>query len=113
MGIHTKYGLCRGCNRWVPRDCMLSINITVFDKKNEESRILMRFCETCHANKEKELRKSEWNNVLKTELEVMTTEELAANSEIIFDDSEAAMRRAGLVDDSKVESFFRQDQFNS
>lgn len=98
MGANKKYGFCRGgCEKWVPRDEMLSINVSVYNAENEEIRIPLRFCPSCHARKKVELEEIHWDNVLKTETEIKTNAELAEQSDLSFDDSEAAMRAAGLI----------------
>lgn len=98
MSTNTKYGFCRGeCRKWVPRDEMLSINVSVYSADNEEKRIQLRFCPACHKKVEADISKMVWDNVLKTEIEIKTDEELAQKSELEFDDSEAVMRAAGLI----------------
>ncbi len=101
MSQHTKYGFCKGpCKSWVPRDEMCSINVSVYDAKNQESRIRMRFCPACHRTMQDDLSKYEWENNLKMEKDIMLDPELAENSNIAFDDSEEAMRKAGVLRDS-------------
>ena len=99
MGYNTKYGYCLGCDQWVPRDEMLSINVSIYDEKNQEFRIPMRFCPPCHRKKRQELLESKWDNVLKTEAEIRTNLELAERSDLPFDDSEEAMRKVGILSD--------------
>lgn len=98
MAAHTMYGFCRGeCQKWVPRDEMLSINVTIYNADNDETRVPLRFCPSCHKKVQEEVEGLRWDNILVTELEIKTNEELANQSDLEFDDSEAAMRSAGLI----------------
>ena len=97
VGVNTKYGLCRGCKKWIPRDEMLSINITIYDAENKEERVPIRLCPSCHKRKQEEFKKIRWDNILKTEVQIRIRADLAQKSNLEFDDSEAAMRTAGLI----------------
>jgi len=131
MGDYTKYGMCGGsCKKWVRRNDMLSINISVYDNDNVEEKIRMRFCQRCHVEARDGFRNHEWVNDLKYEIEIKADPELAANSDLeydkdahlrvdgvldgddgfkasevfspkITDDSEAAMRRSGKIVDKR------------
>jgi len=85
VGANTKYGFCRGCKKWVPRDEMLSINVSVYDAQNNERRIPLRFCPSCHKKKIEETEELRWDNVLKIEVEIKTNKDLAAQSDLEFD----------------------------
>ncbi len=100
MGAHTKYGYCKRCEKWVPRDDMGSINVDVYDENNNESRIRMRLCPECHQAEQVAMKKLEWENVLKMEHEIQMDPVLAESAGVRHDDSEGAMRRAGMLRDS-------------
>ena len=101
MSANTKYGFCRGeCQKWVPRDEMLSINVSVYGADNEETRIPLRFCPACHKKIQEQIEQMRWDNVLRTEAEIMSDEDLAKASPLEFDerlsvveDAATAMRR--------------------
>jgi hypothetical protein len=76
---------------------MLSINIAIYNADNEPERIRVRSCPKCHAERTEEFRKWNWDHVLKNEGEIKGDPELAAQSDLEFDDSEEAMRAAGLL----------------
>lgn len=130
MGVNTKYGHCIGCDKWVKRDDMLSINVSIYDESNMETRIPLRFCKKCHDSKREEIESMRWQNILYTEAEIQADLDLAEKSDLEFDptkiikkisgsdmeqpvfrdpikkrvfdddDSEAAMRRRGRIVDS-------------
>ena len=97
MSTHTKYGFCKLCETWVPRDEMLSVNISVYDAENNEEKIRVRVCPPCQKVFKFDLKGLEWDNNLKTEGEIRTSKGLAEKSELDFDDSEGAMRQAGIL----------------
>lgn len=103
MSAHTQYGFCTGCQKWVPRDEMLSINIAVYNSANEATRVRVRSCPKCHHVRFAEFKKMEWDHVLKSEHEIKSDPELAEKSELEFDDSEKAMREAGLFHKIEVD----------
>jgi hypothetical protein len=95
MSANTKYGLCRGeCQKWVPRDEMLSINVSVYDANNEELRIPLRFCPACHKKMQARLEEMRWDNVLKMEAEIRIDKDLAEASDLEFDPSPDALEAA-------------------
>jgi len=94
VSANTKYGYCRGCEKWVPRDGMLSINVTVYNEQNQEKRIPLRFCEKCHSEKEDEIESMRWDNVLHTEAEIQADVDLAERSELDFDPTKLLDRAA-------------------
>lgn len=97
MSAHTPYGFCMGCEKWVPRDEMLSINIAIYNADNKPERVRVRSCPKCHAKRAAEFRKWNWDHVLKSEAEIKTDPDLVKQSDLEFDDSEEAMRGAGLI----------------
>jgi len=97
MSAHTQYGFCIGCKKWVPRDEMLSINVAIYDADNKVERVRIRSCPVCHEKRAEEFRAWNWNHVLKTESEIRTDPVLADASDLEFDDSEEAMRVAGIL----------------
>lgn len=100
MGENTKYGYCKNCKLWVPRDEMLSINCSVYDAKNEEQKIRLRFCPPCQGKIKEMLENLGWDGVLKLEKDIRVDERLSSKSDIEFDDSEEAMRKSGVLKDS-------------
>jgi hypothetical protein len=76
---------------------MLSINVTVYDSGNNKEIIKLRLCPACHKRQVEDLQSRSWNNDLRTEMEIKTDPDLAQESNLDFDDSEAAMRQAGLI----------------
>lgn len=62
----TKFGFCRASERWVPRDEMLSINVKVYNAKNEETRIPIRLSADSHERFVAWLATYEWDNELRT-----------------------------------------------
>lgn len=102
MSDNTVYGFCRGCDKWIPRDDMLSINVSVYSVKNEESRIPLRFCPECHAAKGEALGVLRWDNNLKTESQIRTNRELAAQSDLEFDESVDAQEAARVASERSV-----------
>ena len=97
MSAHTPYGFCMGCEKWVPRDEMLSINVAVYDANNKVERIRVRSCPKCHPKRVEEFKKWNWNHVLKNESEIRSNPELVKRSDLELDDSEKAMRAAGRL----------------
>lgn len=102
MSANTQYGKCLGCGKWVPRDEMLSINVAIYDASNVPERIRIRSCPKCHPERMAEFRAWNWDHILKSESDIQADPELAAQSDLEFDDSEAAMREAGLIPDSAM-----------
>lgn len=102
MGNNTIYGFCRGCEKWVPRDTMLSINVNVYSEENEESRIPLRFCPACHTARRADLGEVRWDNVLLTEAQIRTDPELVTQSDLEFDDSPELIEAARVANDRPV-----------
>lgn len=91
------YGFCLGCEKYVPRDDMISTTLTVFgegiDEKQE--RVRFRLCPECHKNQMKRWKTSwnnnsiVWRNDIKSACEIMTNEKLASRcDDIEFDDQD-------------------------
>lgn len=70
MGIGIRYGFCKGCQGWVPRDEMLSINTHLYDAQNSEVIIRHRYCPVCHRRVVERTREQGWDNVVVTEREL-------------------------------------------
>jgi len=94
MSNNRKYGFCRGCKKWIPRDDMLSINVSVYDRENMEIRIPLRFCPECHEKKKDELDEIKWDNDLKAEVEIRASKILAEQSDLEFDGSDGVQSAA-------------------
>lgn len=88
MGINTKYGFCKGeCQKWLPRDKMLAMNVSVYDKHNNETKIQLRFCEECHKQMQDYLGLMAWDNNLLTEAQLRSDLEKAKQAGLEYDDS--------------------------
>ena len=78
MSQHTKYGYCRGAKRWVARDEMLSVNVKGYNDRNEEEKIQMRFSPDAYKQFMEVCRSYRWDNLLRTERELMSEGLLSA-----------------------------------
>lgn len=99
-----RMGHCHGCDTWVPRDEMLSINLAVFDAANMESRIRLRLCPACHAAVVDRYRPWNWTNhrdlrkygsLQADPVGERGSGALSPDEDEDVDDGEAAMRAAG------------------
>lgn len=67
MGDHTLYGFCKGCQRWVPRDEMLSINTALYDAQNRKHVIRHRYCPPCYETERARVQGRMWDHIVVTE----------------------------------------------
>jgi hypothetical protein len=77
---------------------MLSVNVAAYDASNKPKRIRIRVCPKCQPKLLAYLAQFEWDGVLKKESEIRADPELVIHSDLEFDDSEAAMRKAGRLE---------------
>lgn len=71
MATHTKYGFCRVLKKWVPRDEMVSVNVTTFDDDNRKSIVRLRLSQQGHRRFMRDLRRIRWTGHLKEEHELV------------------------------------------
>ena len=67
---YSKYGFCKLTERWVLRDDMLGINVKLFDKDNNEERVIIRLSPDGWEKMSKVLKLLKWDNVLMTQAEL-------------------------------------------
>lgn len=108
--LNTKYGFCKGtCRRWVPRDEMLSINVSVYNRENDEYKIPLRYCPNCWEKMVDYFSTMRWDNNLKTAAEIKSNEALANDSDLSYDDSLRIVEAAAVARQRK----FRIDKSNN
>lgn len=96
--MYQRYGYCRGgCGKWVPRDAMLSMNVLVYTVENVEIKIPLRFCPACHEQFQEKMDYYKWDNVLKTEEEIMSNKDLAAKTNLTYEPPKAKEKRFSRV----------------
>jgi len=97
MDYNKVYGLCRGCNKYVDRDSMVSTNFTVFGDGVDEKRDKIRFrlCPRCHDRQLIRWKTSpdgriiEWRGEIKKAAEIRVNKNLSDQcDDIDFDDSD-------------------------
>ena len=59
-----RYGWCPGCERWVPRDEMLSFNTDVYDAENRREVVRQRYCPVCADEERVRLEQRRWKDLL-------------------------------------------------
>ena len=85
------YGFCRGCEKYVPRDDMISTNMTVYGKGVDEKEEIIRFrlCPSCHKKQMTKWKSIEWDYKIKHACEIMVSKYLSGQcDEIDFDDQD-------------------------
>lgn len=64
MGEQTMYGRCGLCNRWVPRDEMLSVHVDFYDEDNKREVIRQRLCPPCWRAEKDRVRETRWDRLV-------------------------------------------------
>jgi len=99
----TKFGFCRGCQKWHPRGELRSTNILIYGEgvDNIEDQIRLRLCEPCHAEQKKRWlsdngKSLRWEPTLIEARHIRINPELAEKCDFIeFDESQEALLAAG------------------
>jgi len=63
---HTKFGLCRACDVWHPRDILLGMNLRAFPGDGDDVRVTIRLCPKCFDEALHGLIGLQWDNRLLT-----------------------------------------------
>lgn len=81
----TKFGFCKGCEKWKPRDEMRGINANVFGTEVHgiEEVVRVRLCPECFREFLLKLKEYQWEGLLYEAREIATDEELARNCDEI------------------------------
>lgn len=81
----TLFGFCKLCNRWVPRDSMVSVHINVYGKgvKNVEEIIRLRICPECFEFEIDDWRKQAWDKKMYRAEEIRESRELSERCDLI------------------------------
>lgn len=95
----TKFGFCRGCQKWKPRESLVSTNIRIYGEgvDNIDDLIRLRLCPECHEEQRQRWlydgdKSLEWEPTLVEARHIRVDREKAAQcDEVDFDDSEVAL----------------------
>ena len=73
------YGLCRGCDRLVPRDDMISSNVHIYASGVDvtERRIRIRLCGVCYNTELARWEELDWQTRMWSEADIRNDRELA------------------------------------
>lgn len=83
--VYLKYGLCKVCGRWVPRDEMMVANMDFYDTLGNKTVIRHRYCPGCHESQKTLMQALAWDGALKIETEIRADERLAALAGLEYD----------------------------
>lgn len=96
----TRFGFCRGCNKWKPRDEMISSGITIYAEgaDNVADRIQVRLCPACHSERLSQWEELRWDPTLIEARHIRGLASLAAQCDEIEYDGSYEDARAALND---------------
>lgn len=89
----TLFGLCRFCDKWVPRDNMKSANIRIYGSgvENIDRVIRLRICQGCYMGELERWESVEWRPLLVREDEIRNDEDLARKCDFVEFDPDGEM----------------------